>query len=574
MSEKPFEFVEPRELRRELKEDFTALGRRPPRAGRQPGRHSLGAGTLSAMEAAMLQRWAVVLAGPRVAADPNHREGLVRAMGLLIDSSELAILELLSSQIDAEKRNATASAIVMGEEIAESTYEEGVSVLASELRANGVDVLPDPGMPVAANALDTRGGTGVWAAEPLLAGAFIAEFAGRLISPVAAVHEWAEARGRVLLYDATQTTTTTTTTLPRTAIAVDTRAAGGRLRFVRRSCSPTAAIRAYEPPNRDGRVALGVFALPGGAGVAPGTELTIAFDGPWQAMLTNVCACGRNAPDCPVATWTIERTVAFAKLGELLPALLEKVRAEYAPVPSLPSPPRVISNGVVEGAAAGIAPASPKKKRSIVQQLESTLEWGAAPKEGLSREDRKLLAVMQTFEKLERREERKKRAAADETFEDDADEDVASPRPKHSKMSDGVSPKQRPKRRPSKRTNAADLNSADVEMKDEFADEPAAEAVTEPAPQPTVIAPPVAETTTTTMQSATTSTTTTTTMSTSTTATPPTILPQVTSPTLTGVPPSPSALRAVLPPKFGKKAWMDQFQRTQLEAPVSPQKPL
>eukprot|EP00026_Physarum_polycephalum_P001045 Phypoly_transcript_01046.p1 GENE.Phypoly_transcript_01046~~Phypoly_transcript_01046.p1 ORF type:complete len:1142 (+),score=210.11 Phypoly_transcript_01046:269-3694(+) len=223
------------------------------------------------------------------------------------------------------------------------------------------------------------------------------------------------------------------------AIGVDARRSGSPARFVRRSCTPNSEIRILWEKNKPR------FMIFSTQSIDAHEEVTIPFDSPWRVFQTKTtCACEFKA--CEVEKWYHERINLGKRLQKMLasdtnhsispgntPYLkIEDTSPYFNPRdhnhshssshyshsnPSSPylhdrsaSPSPSITPTSTAPSSDDDSQSGPGRKRrpSGVRQLESTLNPFTPPGNRPSREQRKLQALVKTFEKLEHREKRKK----------------------------------------------------------------------------------------------------------------------------------------------------------------------
>lgn len=416
----PFGFVAVKEVREAMKQDWEEGGGPGNKRAKRDSVVARGARQPTGRERALIGKYAVMIA---VATDDADRAAVFRGLCVLLRCTERAATEALGrvvAEVAAPEPAPPRPDVQPFEAVPGAVWDtEESRVLTELIRPVGSEAPPGPYRPaseVAVRAVQTPAGErqALFVTAPVLRGQFIVEYAGRLVPPTVAEEAWAplpaaESAGVALpLVARPAPFLLVYPKFSRPAVCIDARAQGNAARVVRRSCRPTADVRPFVPEGRPDAIGIGLFAA---RDLPADTEVTIQFDFPWQAMRTPVvCACA--AEDCPVSSWFSVRATALPGLGAKLDSLFkEEERAPSPPPPSSPPQQPRSSSGVKEEAAAAASPSQGKglkKRPSVVAQLETTLEW-AKPKNKPTREERKLAAIMQTFEKLEHREARKRK---------------------------------------------------------------------------------------------------------------------------------------------------------------------
>ncbi|KAJ8373892.1 hypothetical protein SKAU_G00044720 [Synaphobranchus kaupii] len=182
-------------------------------------------------------------------------------------------------------------------------------------------------------------------------------------------------------------------------VCVDARSFGNEARFVRRSCTPNAEVRHVI---EDGTLRLYIYSA---RHIGKGSEITISFDYDYGSCKYKVdCACLRGIPHCPVSK--AERGTH----GE--PGVWER-RAALARPPADTkhrklSPLRLsISNNQEEPEL--IEDIEEKSSISNDVEMESD-EQIAERRKKMTREERKMEAILQAFARMEKREKRREQA--------------------------------------------------------------------------------------------------------------------------------------------------------------------
>ncbi|XP_037087911.1 inactive histone-lysine N-methyltransferase 2E-like [Pollicipes pollicipes] len=310
-------------------------------------------------------------------------------------------------------------------------YSAELRVRLASMRTGAVP--PPPAGPqrcaVATVGPDERG---LVAALPLLANTTLVEFRGRCL-----LH--AEYRQQFPLQSKRYQPHVLHYRFPRDAlhVCIDARQYGNVARFVRRSCRPNAQIRHVVDR---GALHLHVVAV---SAVSRGSEITIAHDQPGSRQL--VCACGRT-DGCPVAA--CQPTNGTISNGKTTGPARRRRRRSSArpptPSPSAPSgdesseegrdappaplpppsppppppPPPVSQQPTPRKKSPHRSPAKAAEPRPMSMSPGETAPAAAGspatkdePKK-LTREERKIEAIMKAFERMEKKQQRQQQAAA------------------------------------------------------------------------------------------------------------------------------------------------------------------
>lgn len=218
---------------------------------------------------------------------------------------------------------------------------------------------------------------------------------------------------------------------------------GGEARFIRRSCTPTAEVRHAIV---GGKLHLAIVAS---QELCKGCEITIPFDGHSEFCEPSCeCACGRGSacalkkgcsrrlrrkmpsgPTCAAAAMATGKESlcslhvkqeSMADDGQPPAAAPEAVpkreRRDSLRIVIPVSPPAALHDALsspsAEGTHAAISSATSCGDPSSASDVLSPGGSGDKSKVVLSREERKVAAIVKAFEKLEKREERRKEALA------------------------------------------------------------------------------------------------------------------------------------------------------------------
>ncbi|XP_069852378.1 inactive histone-lysine N-methyltransferase 2E isoform X2 [Dipodomys merriami] len=209
-------------------------------------------------------------------------------------------------------------------------------------------------------------------------------------------------------------------------MCVDARTFGNEARFIRRSCSPNAEVR-HEI--EDGTIHLYIYSI---QSIPKGTEITIAFDFDYGNCKYKVdCACLKENPECPVlkrsseATENInsgyetrrkkgkkEKDISKEKDTQNQNITLDcegttnKIKSPEMKQRKL-SPLRLsVSNNQEPDFIDDIEEKTPVSNEVEMESEEQIAER----KRKMTREERKMEAILQAFARLEKREKRREQA--------------------------------------------------------------------------------------------------------------------------------------------------------------------
>ncbi|XP_053320214.1 inactive histone-lysine N-methyltransferase 2E isoform X9 [Spea bombifrons] len=208
-------------------------------------------------------------------------------------------------------------------------------------------------------------------------------------------------------------------------MCVDARTFGNEARFIRRSCTPNAEVRHII---EEGTVHLYIYSV---LSIPKGTEITIAFDFDYTNCKYKVdCACLKENPECPVLRCSSEPTENLnsgyetrRKKGKKEKELSREKESQNqnlvldsdGAVSKLKSPDKQrklsplrlsISNNQEPDYIDDI-----EEKNPISNEVEMESEEQIAErKRKMTREERKMEAILQAFARLEKREKRREQA--------------------------------------------------------------------------------------------------------------------------------------------------------------------
>ncbi|XP_029833214.3 inactive histone-lysine N-methyltransferase 2E isoform X1 [Ixodes scapularis] len=202
-------------------------------------------------------------------------------------------------------------------------------------------------------------------------------------------------------------------------VCVDAREYGNEARFVRRSCCPNVQVQHVV---HNGLLHL---YLVSSRDIAPGQELTIPFDFDYRQCIHSVsCACGSE--DCRVASKGRKaappaerkrrgRRVSTSSCGlvEEEPALAKEA-ARLAPhnddQPSLGALAEPQECSPAMASPASDSATGQEGHQGVPEDQESEEQSSAERRRKMTREERKIDAIMRAFEKMERTEKRRRQA--------------------------------------------------------------------------------------------------------------------------------------------------------------------
>nr|XP_046185777.1 inactive histone-lysine N-methyltransferase 2E-like isoform X11 [Oncorhynchus gorbuscha] len=212
-------------------------------------------------------------------------------------------------------------------------------------------------------------------------------------------------------------------------MCVDARSFGNEARFIRRSCTPNSEVRHVL---EDGMLHLYIYSL---RSISKGTEITIGFDYDYGCCKYKVdCACVRGNPECPVLKYNLEPTenleASSRRRGrkDKEPMMQRGDHLDLGQNQNMAldcdgrtkglgadgkqrklSPLRLsISNNQDPTELEGVED-QPDNSVSSEVEMESE-ETIAERKRKMTREERKMEAILQAFARMEKREKRREQA--------------------------------------------------------------------------------------------------------------------------------------------------------------------
>ncbi|XP_028810655.1 inactive histone-lysine N-methyltransferase 2E isoform X2 [Denticeps clupeoides] len=208
-------------------------------------------------------------------------------------------------------------------------------------------------------------------------------------------------------------------------MCVDARSFGNEARFIRRSCTPNAEVRHVI---EDGMLHLYIYSL---RPISKGSEITIGFDYDYGSCKYKVdCACVKGNQDCPVLKHNLEPT---ENLG--VDSRRRRGRKDKDPIRDRDESGQN-QNMMIDGDGAkgkGLGEAKQRKlsplrlsisnnqdpeliedleeKTSVSNEVEMESEEQIADRRRkMTREERKMEAILQAFARMEKREKRREQA--------------------------------------------------------------------------------------------------------------------------------------------------------------------
>ncbi|XP_058513559.1 inactive histone-lysine N-methyltransferase 2E [Ochotona princeps] len=203
-------------------------------------------------------------------------------------------------------------------------------------------------------------------------------------------------------------------------MCVDARTFGNEARFIRRSCMPNAEVR-HEI--EDGTIHLYIYSI---QSIPKGTEITIAFDFDYGNCKYKVdCACLQENPDCPVLKRSSESTENISSGYETRRKKGRKDRDTQNQSVTLDCEGTTNKVKSPESRQRKLSPLRPsvsdnqepdfiddiEEKTPVSNEVEMESEEQIAErKRKMTREERKMEAILQAFARLEKREKRREQA--------------------------------------------------------------------------------------------------------------------------------------------------------------------
>jgi len=176
-------------------------------------------------------------------------------------------------------------------------------------------------------------------------------------------------------------------------VCIDARTCGNKSRFIRRSCTSNAIVKFLEIEQD---IHAGIFAK---NIIESNTEITIDFDGDWMDS-KHLLNCPCNLENCKVDTWFKHRQSRAKQVLSDMKSL------------SFSSDTDESEEEVKRKKRKKIVTLSPSRldRSSKKSNDEEEPEIQSIPTEKMSREERKIAMLMKSFQKMENRQNRKRRS--------------------------------------------------------------------------------------------------------------------------------------------------------------------
>uniref|UniRef100_A0A8C9ZGZ9 Lysine methyltransferase 2E (inactive) n=1 Tax=Sander lucioperca TaxID=283035 RepID=A0A8C9ZGZ9_SANLU len=205
-------------------------------------------------------------------------------------------------------------------------------------------------------------------------------------------------------------------------MCVDARSFGNEARFIRRSCTPNSEVRHVI---EDGMLHLYIYSL---RPITKGTEITIGFDYDYGSCKYKVdCACVKGNQECPVLKHNLEPTENLGSVGRRRGSRKDKetVREDQGQNQNMGLDGEGKSKSVGDGKQRKLSPLrlsisnnqdpelyeDLEDKTSISNEVEMESEEQIAERRRkMTREERKMEAILQAFARMEKREKRREQA--------------------------------------------------------------------------------------------------------------------------------------------------------------------
>uniref|UniRef100_A0A8C3B1U3 Lysine (K)-specific methyltransferase 2E n=1 Tax=Cyclopterus lumpus TaxID=8103 RepID=A0A8C3B1U3_CYCLU len=205
-------------------------------------------------------------------------------------------------------------------------------------------------------------------------------------------------------------------------MCVDARSFGNEARFIRRSCTPNSEVRHVV---EDGMLHLYIYSL---RPIAKGTEITIGFDYDYGSCKYKVdCACVKGNQECPVLKHNLEPTENLGSGGRRRGSRKDKetVRDDQGQNQNMGLDCDGKSKSVGDGKQRKLSPLrlsisnnqdpelyeDLEDKTSVSNEVEMESEEQIAERRRkMTREERKMEAILQAFARMEKREKRREQA--------------------------------------------------------------------------------------------------------------------------------------------------------------------
>ncbi|XP_029350822.1 inactive histone-lysine N-methyltransferase 2E isoform X5 [Echeneis naucrates] len=205
-------------------------------------------------------------------------------------------------------------------------------------------------------------------------------------------------------------------------MCVDARSFGNEARFIRRSCTPNSEVRHVI---EDGMLHLYIYSL---RPITKGTEITIGFDFDYGSCKYKVdCACVRGNQECPVLKHNLEPTENLGSGGRRRGSRKDKetVRDDQGQNQNMGLDGEGKGKSVGDSKQRKLSPLrlsisnnqdpelyeDLEDKTSVSNEVEMESEEQIAERRRkMTREERKMEAILQAFARMEKREKRREQA--------------------------------------------------------------------------------------------------------------------------------------------------------------------
>ncbi|XP_010737214.3 inactive histone-lysine N-methyltransferase 2E isoform X5 [Larimichthys crocea] len=203
-------------------------------------------------------------------------------------------------------------------------------------------------------------------------------------------------------------------------MCVDARSFGNEARFIRRSCTPNSEVRHVI---EDGMLHLYIYSL---RPITKGTEITIGFDFDYGSCKYKVdCACVKGNQECPVLKHNLEPTENLVGRRRGSRKDKETVRDDLGQNQNMGLDGEGKGKSVGDGKQRKLSPLrlsisnnqdpelyeDLEDKTSVSNEVEMESEEQIAERRRkMTREERKMEAILQAFARMEKREKRREQA--------------------------------------------------------------------------------------------------------------------------------------------------------------------
>lgn len=339
--------------------------------------------------------------------ESKEKENIVSGVAMLLNCSLYGVgnlFKFLAEEITGANKDDDSS----DEEEEEDPYKDW-NLIKKNIYSDGIEALnnghvldTDMQEPVKLSIMRIDDEWGVVVRDPVEKNQYIAEYLGVWLAPRKTCVEDVSPNSRFILEHPFCRD-----------ICIDARRSGSTIRFVRRSCSPNTQFKEVIGPDNTRHLAL--FAI---EPLAADTEITVAFDRNWKTYSCNIkCAC--DTSDCIVKEWYDKRSSLAAKLLDSFikkKTLLKLKNASRNEPDSDADESESLTDQEEENEESEDEeeeeedeedeeedePRRNAKKKNKGDKKENVK--APAPSGNMSREERKLQLIMRSIEKMENRE--------------------------------------------------------------------------------------------------------------------------------------------------------------------------